>query len=218
MDEQAQWPGPADIDYQAQAQAGGFGQTLRSFVKFLDLPLSASVLDVGTGPGLVPRLLADPVHLTIGSDDSRAMLHHAKSLASSNGEIASHLHFVLATALHLPFVTGSFDAALATNLLFLLPDPAPGALELVRVVRPDGYVGWLNPSDQLSRLSATAFADDRGLIGFARFSLVNYGRIAEGRHRLSGEQWAGLARRAGLRDVHMETRAGGLMVLLKGRK
>jgi ubiquinone/menaquinone biosynthesis C-methylase UbiE len=218
MDESARWPGPADIDYQTRAQAGGFGQTLRSFMKFLDLPPSASVLDVGTGPGLVPRSLAGPVRFTVGSDASSAMLRHARSLASSDGGAASNLAFVLANVLALPFVKQSFDAVLATNLLFLLPEPAWGAAELARVVRPGGWVGWLNPSDQLGRVSAAAFADERGLTGFARFSLVNYGRIAEESHRLSGEEWAGLARAAGLGDVLVETRGGGLMVLLKGRK
>ena len=42
MDTPQELPGPADVAYQTRAQAGGFGQTLASFVKFLDLPERAT--------------------------------------------------------------------------------------------------------------------------------------------------------------------------------
>ena len=125
---------------------------------------------------------------------------------------------VAGDALRLPFADASFDAAIATNLLFLLPDPAAGAQELARIVRTGGTVGWLNPSDQLSQASAASFCDARGLDGFARFSLINYGRIAEQHRRWSGEQWVAVARSAGLLDAVCEGRGGGLMTVGKGRK
>lgn len=212
----AEWPGPDDIAYQAQAQAGGFRQTLESFLKFLDLPPDAVVLDVGTGPGVVVRLLAARMRFVVGSDRLPEMLAHARSLLPGGAPVPAA--WAAADALRLPFASESFDAALATNLLFLLPDPAVGLAELARVVRPGGIAGWLNPSEQLSQSSAAAFAGARGMTGFARFSLVNYGRIAEGYHRLSGDQWAGLAARAGLEDVRFEGRGGGLMTIVKGRK
>jgi ubiquinone/menaquinone biosynthesis C-methylase UbiE len=212
----AEWPGPADIAYQTQAQAGGFGQTLRSFVKFLDLSSEAVVLDVGTGPGLVVRLLAARTRLVVGSDRSPEMLAHARSLLSDGAVFAGA--WAAADALQLPFSCAAFDAAMATNLMFLLPEPARAISELTRVVRSGGVVGWLNPSAQLSQASAAAFADERGLTGFARFSLVNYGRIAEQHDRLSGQQWTEMAEGAGLEDIVVEGRGGGLMTLLKGRK
>lgn len=212
----AEWPGPADVAYQSAAQAGGFGQTLASFLKFLDLPAGASVLDVGTGPGLVARLLADRARFVVGSDLSLAMLQHARALLPTDGAFAGA--WVLADALALPFADRAFDAAIATNLLFLLTDPGRGMCELARVVRPGGIAGCLNPSAALSQARAEAFADARGLTGFARFSLVNYGRIAEQHHRLSDAAWADMACAAGLEEVIVEGRGGGLMTLLKGRK
>jgi ubiquinone/menaquinone biosynthesis C-methylase UbiE len=124
--------------------------------------------------------------------------------------------FVAGDALRLPFADASFDAAVATNLLFLLPDPRAGLRELARVTRPGGLAGWLNPSDALSRAAAAEFCDGRGMTGFPRFSLINYARIAEGHHRFSGEAWAELARDAGLADVVTEGRGGGLMTIGKG--
>lgn len=216
MDEQTQWPGQADVEYQAQVQASGFGQTLRGFVKFLNLPAGGSILDVGTGPGLVPRLLSPDAGLVAGCDDSDAMLRRARALALAG--VPSTPCFVRADALQLPFGSASFDAVLATNLLFVMPDLFGTAHELARVARWGGCVAWLNPSDRLNRETASAFAGDRGLAGFARFSFVNYGRIAESGNRLSGEQWSALAFTVGLRDVQVELRAGGLLVFVKGRK
>lgn len=216
------WPGPADVQYQAQAQAGGFGQTLASFVKFLDLPPAARVLDVGAGPGLFTRLAAAEAALAVGVDLSQDMLRHARTLlphdapSPTGASVACAL--AAADAVRLPFPASTFDAAAATNLLFLLPDPALGVGELVRVVCSGGIVGWLNPSGRLTQAAAAAFADERGLTGFARFSLINYGRIAEQYPRLSDEQWVGLAAVAGLAEIKVEGRGGGLMTLLKGRK
>lgn len=209
-----QWgePGPADITYQSQAQAGGFGQTLASFLKWLDLPDGARVLDVGTGPGLMMRLLGERRLSAVGVDASLDMLRHARTLFAPGVDAP----LVAGDGLRLPFADASFDAALATNLLFLLPDPAAGLAELARVTRHGGKAGWLNPSDTLSRSAAAEFCDGRGMTGFARFSLINYGRIAEGHHRLSGEEWAELARDAGLADVVTDGRGGGLMTIGKG--
>lgn len=212
----AEWPGPADIGYQAQAQAGGFGQTLASFVKFLDLPSGAAVLDVGTGPGLVARLLAGRARFVVGSDLSAEMLAHGRALLPA-GEVFAGA-WAVADALRLPFPDAAFDAGAATNLLFLLSEPAHAIRELARVVRAGGVVGCLNPSDRLNQASAAAFAEERGLTGFSRFSLVNYGRLAEQYHRLSDEQWARMAAGAGLAEIRVEGRGGGLMTLLKGRK
>lgn len=215
MDERLEWPGPADIAYQTEAQAGGFGQTLASFIKFLDLPASAVVLDVGTGPGLAVRTVAGRARLVVGCDSLPEMLRQAQRLVPAG-------HFTGAwtacDALRLPFVRAAFDAAIATNLLFLLLDPFAGVLEMARTVRPGGIVAWLNPSSRLTQASAAEFADSRGMAGFARFSLINYGRIAEEYRPPTDEAWVQVARAAGLTGVVIEGRGGGLMSLLKGRK
>ena len=216
MDQRAEWPGPADIAYQTEAQAGGFGQTLASFVKWLDLPAGATVVDVGTGPGLVVRLMRERCGFVVGSDNSPEMLRHARSLLPAGAPDPGA--WAAAEASRLPFGRNAFDAAVATNLLFLLEHPGKAVCELARVVRSGGVVGWLNPSERFSQASAAEFADGRGLTGFARFSLINYARIAEQHHRLAAEQWRELAHAAGLVDIEVEGRGGGLITLVKGRK
>jgi ubiquinone/menaquinone biosynthesis C-methylase UbiE len=119
-------------------------------------------------------------------------------------------------ALHPPFADAAFDAAVATNLLFLLPDPSAGIAALARIVRPGGVVAFANPTGAMSVAAAGAFADARGLQGFDRFSFVNYGRLAEEYHRLSPAQWVAVAEANRLIDVRAETRAGGLVVFVQG--
>ena len=199
MSEKVEWPGPADVAYFTQAQAGGWGEMLRGFVRFLALPAGVRVLDAGTGPGLLPRLFAAAgARGVVGCDDSRAMLEQAQALTPRG---AADPAWAAADALHLPFADGAFDATLATNLLFLLPDPGAGIAALARVTRPGGTVAFVNPSDAMSRLAAEAFAAQRGLDAFGRFSFANYGRLAEEHQRLSPAQWSALAESAGLTAV-----------------
>ncbi len=225
MSENRELPGPADVDYFTQAQAGGWGEMLRGFARFLALPPGWRVLDVGAGPGLLPRLLAGAgARLVVGCDDSPAMLRRAAALTAGQtddsgapGERAGVAPaWVLADGVRLPFAAGAFDATVATNLLFLLRDPAAGIAALVRVTRPGGVVAFVNPSEGMSAAAAEAFAVQRGLAGFARFSFENYGRLAEAHHRLSAAHWSALAESAGLTDVRAETRAGGLVVFVRG--
>ena len=133
-------PGPADVEYFTAVQAGGWGDTLRSFARFAAVPDGARVLDLGTGPGFLPRLFAaGSVRLAVGCDDSWPMLKRAAELAAAAGTAGDHgdacLAWVAGDALALPCAGEVFDAALATNLLFLLADPAAGLRSLVRVVR-----------------------------------------------------------------------------------
>jgi len=214
MIESSEFPGPADVGYFTQAQAGGWGETLRGFARFLALLPGSHVLDVGTGPGLLPRLLAAD-GTAVGCDDSPEMIRKAAELGRQD---ACGPAWTVADALRLPFAHGAFDAALATNLLFLLPDPGSGIASLARVTRSGGTVGFLNPSERMSIAAAEAFAAQRGLQGFGRFSLLNYGRLAEEHHRLGAKAWNALAAEAGLADVWVETRAGGLILFVKGRK
>lgn len=225
MSENRELPGPADVDYFTQAQAGGWGEMLRGFARFLALPPGWRVLDVGAGPGLLPRLLAGAgARLAVGCDDSPAMLRRAAALTAGQtddsgapGERTGVAPaWVLADGVRLPFAAGAFDATVATNLLFLLRDPAAGIAALVRVTRPGGVVAFVNPSEGMSAAAAETLAAQRGLEGFARFSFVNYGRLAEAHHRLSAAQWSALAESAGLTDVRAEMRAGGLVVFVRG--
>ncbi len=103
----------------------------------LHLAAGQHVVDVGCGPGNVTTRLAEavaPHGLAVGVDLSTPMLARAAARARPN------MGLTRGDATRLPLRDASVDAACATAVVMLVPEPADALAELVRVVRP---VGWL---------------------------------------------------------------------------
>lgn len=145
-----------------------WGRTLADFAAFCTPPPASVILDVGCGPGLLPLLLAQSGSRSLGVDLDFGLLtaHLAPNLVQSD-------------ALCLPFRAEAFDLVTASNLLFLLDDPAAALREWARILRPGGSLCLLNPSDCLSLASAGTIAQERKLDGASRESLLGWARNAE---------------------------------------
>lgn len=106
---------------------------------FVDHALSLGVtrghaLDIGTGPGLIPIMLAARVprlRLT-GVDLSEPMLQKARNAAEQAG-VADRLEFRVGDAKSLPFPERSFDLVLCNSLLHHLPTPLALLHEISRI-------------------------------------------------------------------------------------
>ncbi|MBO2448318.1 methyltransferase domain-containing protein [Actinomadura barringtoniae] len=110
---------------------------LRTYIR-LD---GATVIDVGTGTGLFARELAAAGARCAGIDHELAEL-------VSLGEPGRNT--LVASALALPFRSGSADVCFSSNVLEHVPNPWQMADEMVRVTRPGGIVflsftNWLSP-------------------------------------------------------------------------
>ena len=156
-------------------------------------PSRRMVLDIGTGPGLLPAIFARGDHTVFGLDADFSLL---ASLLSPN--------LIQADALHLPFQPATFNLITASNVLFLLDDPLRALHEWKRVLSPDGELCLLNPSETLSVSAAEQLADARGLEGTARESLRNWAHNAETHFRWTEIETRELLSRAGL---HLEESA-----------
>ncbi len=99
------------------------------------------VLDIGTGPGLIPILLAarGPGLSLTGVDLSEPMLQKASDAAEEAG-VADRLDFRTGDAKSLPFSERSFDLVLCNSLLHHLPDPLALLNEISRVSKPGGAI------------------------------------------------------------------------------
>ncbi len=100
------------------------------------VPEPGLVLDVGTGEGQVARTLVASGHHVIGIDpiDSQVRLAQNRATDADTGKS----QYAQASAAALPFVSESFDHAVAC-LVFEHIDDVDGAIsELARVVRPGG--------------------------------------------------------------------------------
>ncbi len=141
------------------------------------LPPDARVLDVGCGTaGLVRDLRSK--RQVLGIDLSVAML-----AAGARGGFTA-----AASAERLPFADGSFDGAVAINLLEHVPEPGGVLLEIARVLRRGGRAVVTTPVAEWSHLLYLA----------ERLAV----KSPEGPHRfLSRRQLLPLAETAGLRPI-----------------
>ena len=104
---------------------------------------AGSVLDVGTGPGRVPILVARalPGWRVEGVDLSGPMVDRARRNAVEAG-LADRVTFTVGDAAALPYPDGSFDLVVSTISLHHWADAEAGLREVRRVLRPRGQA-WI---------------------------------------------------------------------------
>ena len=103
---------------------------------FRQIPESASVLDIGCGPGFFSLLLASLGMNVTASDYAEEMLKKAKDLLNRSG--FHNVEFCRADAQCLPFADASFDAVVSRTLGWNLEDPESAYKEWLRVLKPGG--------------------------------------------------------------------------------
>lgn len=96
-------------------------------------------LDLGTGPGHIPILLAQraPRAEIIGIDAAHHMLALARAKIEAAG-LTGRVRVQHADAKELPFADGTFDVVFSNTILHHIPDPAPFVTQALRVLRPGG--------------------------------------------------------------------------------
>jgi ubiquinone/menaquinone biosynthesis C-methylase UbiE len=117
---------------------------LRSY-DMLHLRPGFHVLDVGCGTGddvraMVSRVL--PSGRVVGVDNSQIMINEAQKRSTSLG---LPVEFRTGDVTGLPFDNGVFDATRADRVFQHLADPEKALHEMIRVTRPGGTVGVLDP-------------------------------------------------------------------------
>jgi ubiquinone/menaquinone biosynthesis C-methylase UbiE len=205
------------VNYFTQVQAThGWDRVLASFARFIAPDQKAHVLDVGCGPGSLVRKLACDVAFAYGCDADRYMIEQAHKLADEAG--LRNVEFRGGVLPDLPYQPDRFDAVTATNVIFLQRDPLAALCGIGRVCQPDGLVAMLNPSPQMNVTTATAYADQHGLTDLNRVSFINWGNVAEQNHRFSEAQITALFEAAGLSEIVIEAKIGGLALFAKAKK
>ena len=187
----------ADYFLELQTQTG-WGRTLFGFATWCEPQPGWRTLDVGCGPGLLPRIFTQLGCWAVGVDLDMDMFR------------PSPLHpvVVVADVYRLPFPHHNFDLITASNLLFLLPDPVRALRSMKQVISPDGRVAMLNPSEALNEEAATRFADEKGLQGVARKTLINWARRAVANHHWTESETHALYREAGMNCIGCELKIG----------
>lgn len=122
-------------------------------------PLNRKILDIGTGPGTLPRMLVErnaDLKVT-GIDVNHAYIDYAqKSIKQEN------ISFLYQRP-HAPlnFSDNQFDVVTFCSVLFLLNDEIKGSLlrEALRVLKPQGKILILSPSGKKEDHTPTQTTD-----------------------------------------------------------
>jgi ubiquinone/menaquinone biosynthesis C-methylase UbiE len=110
---------------------------------------AVDVLDVGVGTGNLarPALARWPGIRVTGVDASREMVATVEGLIAGSGDgLRDRFTGAVAFAADMPFPDRSFDVAMSSFVLQLVPSRAKALREIRRVLRPGGrlaYVTWL---------------------------------------------------------------------------
>lgn len=195
----------SDYFLELQTQTG-WGRMLSSFARFCNPQPGQLVLDIGCGPGLLPALFAETGATAFGSDIDPDMF--AKVL---------HPDLVLADIWLMPFAKYRFDMITASNLIYLLDEPMDALKGLIPLLKLGGQICMLNPSEKMTFEAAENLANDSGLRGVARDTLLGYGKRAEEYFRWSEEDLMQIFSELGLELKETNFKMGsGLVRFSKG--
>ncbi len=158
----------------------------------LEAKAGAKLLDVGCGPGTDARELAalvGPDGRVVGVDKSETMIAEARQLIQNQN---LPLQYQIGDAYGLEFADNAFDGCRADRVLHHLDRPQTALAEIIRVVRPGGWIVLVDPDFDGFLIDSPDKAATRKVMQ-KRSDLYPNGRC--------GRQLFGLLKKAGLTDV-----------------
>jgi SAM-dependent methyltransferase len=173
----------------------GLKQRIRDL---LDLAPGQRVLDVGCGPGLDARAVAELVGLAgrvAAIDYDPAMIRAAQSADESRAAGMPRIWYQLADAAGIPYRTSTFDGCYSERVLQHTFNAATVVSEMARVTKPGGVIVIADTDWATLSIDAPEPAVERALVRFVGDTL---------RNGLAGRQLRRLMTTAGLTHVEVE--------------
>jgi ubiquinone/menaquinone biosynthesis C-methylase UbiE len=126
-------------DYDAMDHTAVNARFVADFLRAHGPCRGGEILDVGTGPGLIPiaLCLADPAARVVGVDLAAHMLDRAGRNVES-ADLSGRIRLQLADAKRLDGDVGHYEAVVSNSIVHHIPDPALALAEMARLVAPGG--------------------------------------------------------------------------------
>lgn len=114
------------------------GKTYDSVLDKIDLELNKNytVLDIGTGTGIIPFSIFNKVRSIVATDISPKMIHFAKQKQDYLN--IANIDFQVQDSYNLNFSDKTFDLVIASNIFHLLYEPEKALDEVKRVLKDQG--------------------------------------------------------------------------------
>jgi len=144
----------AAADHFDDEPLGFWARIGRRTIERLELPLGATVLNVGCGTGasaLPAAEMVGPQGRVIGVDLAERLLEIARQKGRESQ--LANIQFETGDMERLGYPDDHFDAVVSVFSIFFIPDMARQISELWRMVRPGGWLGRVDGFDQDERAS-----------------------------------------------------------------
>jgi ubiquinone/menaquinone biosynthesis C-methylase UbiE len=168
------------------------------------------LLDLGTGPGLLPVEIAKkaPLVTVVGVDLSRPLIRMAKQRALKAG-LGHRVQFEVGNAANLRFNGESFDMVVSTGMLHMLKDPVKMLRECRRVLKP-GREAWIyDPARVSSRMDKGQWKNSLNCFERLVYPLLALYSRLNPPHVYTREQLASMIESASFKDYTLEEKDTG---------
>ena len=199
--------------YAGKLATGPEAELRREFADWVGCRPGACVLDVGCGPGHLALLLARRGCRVTGVDRGRRLLRLASHQVEREG---LPVRLLRASADELPFRGGAFDCTLATTVIYFVAHPEACLQEMARVTCAGGVVATLDPHASMSVATMGAYCRQENLSSEDTRKLLAWATAARLNRRFDEPALRGLLEGAGLTDLHLERRLGGMAWFARG--
>lgn len=200
--------------YYADKLATGPEADLRcEFADWVGCRPGTKVLDVGCGPGHLALLLARRGCHVTGVDRAWRLLCMAHGRAAREGLPVT---FLRASGDQLPLADKAFDYTLATTVIYFVAQPETCLREMTRVTCAGGVVATLDPHASMNIATMRAYCRQKNLSRGDARKLVAWAAAARLNRRFEEPELCRLLDGAGLRELHLERRLGGMVWFARG--